>query len=521
MQSKMIFKYPLSLKTVLVAVSMLGFSFSAQAAGGAQEKGGAAPPILVINPAPAPASDMSGDKAVSDQALSLDPAVAQAEIFGPVRPVQDTQDVSAQDLRHVLGRTYTNNPSLKAARAELKAVEEKLSQALSGWRPTVSADGSVSVTDVEGSSFGGDGSTPKDISLSLNQPLFRGGRTLAQTKAARHTIEAQTALVAAEEQDVLLEAATAYMDVLRDGALLELSGNNREVIARQLEATRYRFEVGELTKTDVSQAEARLARSESEKIKTRGDLQASKARMVQITDVVPEALEQPSLVLPVPGTLDEALAVADTKSPLVIAALSGHRAAEEDVDGIFGELLPELEFFGSWNRTYDPSPGVTDEQTTELVGVSAHIPLYQAGAVRSRVREAKHRANQRFMEIQEAKRQVRESVVSAWEALEAARAEIEARQAQVEASRTAQEGVHAEAEFGSRTVLDSLDADQEFLDAQVALVTAERNKIVAEFTLLSKLGALTPEVLGFADMASAASGTENSNMGVDRLGSGG
>lgn len=148
MQSKMIFKYPLSLKTVLVAVSMLGFLFRRRLLEG-RRKGGAAPPILVINPAPAPASDMSGDKAVSDQALSLDPAVAQAEIFGPVRPVQDTQDVSAQDLRHVLGRTYTNNPSLKAARAELKAVEEKLSQALSGWRPTVSADGSVSVTDVE------------------------------------------------------------------------------------------------------------------------------------------------------------------------------------------------------------------------------------------------------------------------------------------------------------------------------------------------------------------------------------
>lgn len=487
-------------KLLLIAACVAGgvswsFVWSAVTAG-AQEN--PAPPILVIDPAPA-----------------LAPALASASTLS------EPESAPTQDLRHVLGQTYERNPSLAAARAELKAVEEKLSQALSGWRPTIAADGSISVTDVEGSNFGGDGSTPKDVSLSLNQPLFRGGRTVAQTKAARHTIQAQAALVAAQEQDVLLEAATAYMDVLRDSALLELSGNNREVIARQLEATRYRFEVGELTKTDVSQAEARLARSESQKIKTHGDLQASKARMVHITDVTPERLEQPALALPVPGTLDEALAVAEAQSPLVIAALSGHRAAEEDVDGVFGELLPELEFFGSWNRTYDPSPGVIDEQTTELVGISAHIPLYQAGAVRSRVREAKHRANQRFMEIQDAKRQVRESVVSAWESLQAARAEIEARQAQVEASRTAQEGVHAEAEFGSRTVLDSLDADQEFLDAQVALVTAGRNKIVAEFTLLSKLGALTPEVLGFADRASASSSIENSNMDVDRLGSGG
>lgn len=426
---------------------------------------------------------------VSAQEASADRRSAPESV-----PVAEPRPV--QDLKGVLSVTYVNNPALRAARSELKATREKLSQALSGWQPTISADGHVTYSDVDGSNFGGGGNTTaKGMSLSLNQPLFSGGRTLAQTKAAKYTIQAQAAFLAAKEQDILLEAVTAYMDVLKDAALLDLSENNKDVIARQLEATQDRFEVGELTKTDVAQAEARLARAESNTIGARGDLNASKARFASVTGLEPWTLEQPLVVLPIPETLEEATSVADQSNPAILFALNAHRAAEEDIDNVFGELLPNLDLFSSWSKTWDPSPGLIDKQVSQEVGVSASIPLYSGGAVRSRVRQAQHIANQKFIEVADARRQTREAVVSGWEKLQAARGEIRSRQAQVKASKVAQEGVHAEAELGSRTVLDSLDSDQELLDAQVALVTAQRNETVAEFSFLSKLGGLTARTL--------------------------
>jgi len=403
-----------------------------------------------------------------------------------------------QTLREVLRLAYINNPTLQAARAEVRATHELLPQALSGWRPTIAAQGSVFSSDIEGSNFGGTGSTAKDMEVSLNQPLFRGWQTLAETEAARNTISAQSAALRAKEQDVLLDAATAYMDVVRDQALLELSRNNLEVITRQREATKDRFDVGELTRTDVSQADARLARANADVITDRGKLRSSKAVFEQVSGIVPGILAPPDIEIAFPKTLDDVMIKAENESPEVLSALYVHKASEEDIEDVFGELLPEIGLFGSWNRTLDPQPGLIDKQTTKTLGLLASIPLYQAGAVRSRVRQAKHTANQRYLEILSAKRQARQETISNWEDVQTARAEIRSREAQVEASRIAQEGVRAETEVGERTILDSLDADQEFLDAQVALVTARRNEVVANFALGATLGLLTPETLGFA-----------------------
>lgn len=412
-----------------------------------------------------------------------------------------TQGEPAIRLEEVLKWTYENNPTLRAARAELKAVQEEMPQALGGWKPSAAASGNVTAAEVDGSALGGDGTTSEELEVAFSQPLYRGGRTVAAVAGAEDQIMAQRSLLKAAEQQVLFEAATVYMDVLRDRALLDLSANNETVIARELKAAQDRFDVGEATRTDVSQSEARLARAKADRIRAAGNLQASMARYEEIVGTRPGVLENPSVTFPVPDALDDAVSFAENNNPVVLAATFIHESAEHNVDEIFGELLPELALSGSWNRQNDPQPGLLPDSTTKAIGLTATIPLYEAGATRSRVRQAKHTANQRYLEILESRRDIRQQVISSWEELQAARAEINSREAQVEASRIAQEGVRAEAQIGSRTVLDVLDAEQEYLDAQVALVTAQRNEVVADFLLAATLGILTPEVLGLNDFS--------------------
>lgn len=441
---------------------------------------------------------MAGGAVMAEDAPALiAPEIVKTIVEGnteqkPVVPLQKLEDI----LRH----SYAHNPALLAARAGMRAVQEKMPQAMAGWRPTVSASANVMSSDIEGSSFGGDGTTSKEIGAEITQPLYRGGRTVAATDSAMNAILAQRALLVAREQDILLAVATAYMDVSRDTALLALSENNKSVIGEQLRVTQRRFDVGELTKTDLAQAKARLAKAEAEHTSAQGNLQKSKAVFEQVTGQPAGEIGRPKLGFPIPDMLDGVLALAEKNNPRTRAARFLHRAAQEDIDVVFGGLLPEVGLFGSWDRAYDPQPGLTDKSTTASVGVSASIPIYDAGLTRSRTREAKHTANQRYMEILDADRRVREEAVAGWENLRATNAEIESRKAQVEAARVAQEGVHAETELGARTILDSLDADQEYLDARAALVTAERNGIVAGFALAATLGRLTPEVLGFPEL---------------------
>ncbi len=431
---------------------------------------------------------------------------------------------AALSLSQALRGAYLNNPSLNAGRADLLATQENLAQAQAGWKPTVIADADVTNSDTDDGGASDSNDTSRGVGLSLTQPVYRGGRTAAQSSAARYVIKARAQLLRAQEQDIFERAATAYMDVLRDEALLELRRQNQDLLTRQLKATRDRFEAGELTKTDVSQSEARLAGAEADVIDARGNLNSSRAIFEQVTGISPGVLAQPDIRLSTPDKLPDAASQAEEGSPLVLSALNAQKAAEEDVNGIYGELLPQVGFFATVERVYDPPASTSDDRTDRAVGIEASIPLYEAGAVRSRVRQAKHVANSRYMDILDAKRRAREAAVRSWEDLQAARAQINSRKAQVEASRIAQEGVKQEAEFGARSILDALDADQELLDAQVALVVAQRDEVVARFSLLATLGLLTPEILGFAGDAihldERLDGVERKifDMNVDRVG---
>lgn len=419
---------------------------------------------------------------------------ATTETFAEDIAVEKSRTLS---LEEVLLDTYHNNLSLRAARAKLKAVEELMPQAWSNWKPSVSSSLGISATDIDGSNFnGGDGSTAKDISIDLSQPLYRGGRSLAQRNKAYHAIEEQKALLNSEEQSILKQAAEAYLDLWQNQNLLDIANRTGEIIARELEGTKMRFEVGELTKTDVAQAESRYARTQANVITAKGALLTAEAKFKEITGIenIPK-VDAPSFSLKIPETLEEALNQTDEHSPDLIAAVHKHKQSEEQIRQTKGELLPEINLSSQWNKTLDPSPGVIDKQTNTSIGILATIPLYQSGAVYSRIRETKHLENQQYLESMNMLKQEHRDVTDKWTLLQTAQAEIEARKAQVEAARIAQEGMHYERELGSRSILDILDTDQDVFDAEEAFIRAQRNKYVAEFMILEAIGILKSAIL--------------------------
>lgn len=401
----------------------------------------------------------------------------------------------------VLKNTYLDSPRLKSARSEFKSVVEQLPQALSGYRPTVTGDASVTQITQDEDPGTEEDNLAKEFGVTLSQPLYRGGRTIASTAQAEELIKAQKWDLYTTEQTVLLSAVEAYVNVLRDRSLLRLAEKNRETIAKELEATDARFEVGELTKTDVSQAKASLADAEATVTSTRGNLKSSEASFREITGMAVGPLVFPSKYpFSIPESLDSAIQNMLAGNTSLKTAEHAHKAAKQGIDGVFGELLPEVALVGTLGQSYDPGLGAVDEQRSGTIGVQAVIPLYEAGAVRSRVRESKYVSNQRFYDVLDTERQVRDQIVSAWEDYRASQANIISRRAQVEANRVAREGVLEESRVGERTVLDVLDAERALLDSEVGLVTAQRDAIFAAYQLAAIAGDLTPENLGFADL---------------------
>ena len=406
-----------------------------------------------------------------------------------------------QQLVDALAITHDTNPTLSAQREALRATNEQVSQALSGFRPNVEADGDIgyqySNTDPSSGSSSSDSVTPSSIGITLNQPLYRGGRTTASVRSAEFAVQAARATYLSIEQQVLLDAVTAYMDVVREQAVLELSLNNEQVLRRQLQATRDRFQVGEVTRTDVSQAESRLARATADRIAAQGDLDSARATYARVIGRAAGAVSPPPPVTGLPGSLEETIAQAEGNNPAIITANFNERSADANVDVVFGELLPEVSLVGRAQSTYEPSDSIDQSDTASLTA-QVTVPLYQSGAVSSRVREARYSANQSRIQVEETRRDVVENAIQAWETLTTARASIQSLVTQVSAARIALEGTEQEALVGSRTVLDVLDAEQELLDARVSLVRAQRDEVVATYALLAVIGQLTARALGLA-----------------------
>jgi outer membrane protein len=417
-----------------------------------------------------------------------------------------TPPASSDTLEGALVLAYQNNPTLNAQRASVRATDEGVPQALAGYRPRVTVNGAVgsqytdsltrsatfaaSYTQLSGTM------TPSNVGLTATQTLFNGFQTPNRTRQAESQVQAARETLRVAEQITLLNAVTAYMNLLRDSAILDLQRRNVEVLQEQLRQTRDRFNVGEVTRTDVAQSESRLAAGRSQVLSAEATYKASVATYRQVIGIEPGRLAPGSPVDRFsPSTQGASIGVGTATHPAVTSAQYSVDAALLQVKVAEGALYPTLALQGNVQQAYESS--LLQLRTFNASAIAQlTVPIYQGGAEYSLIRQAKETLGQRRLDLDTARDQVRQSIVQAWGQLEAAKANIEATQAQVQAAEIALNGVREEARVGQRTTLDVLNAQQELVNARVALVSAQRDRVVASYTLLSAVGRLSPQVLG-------------------------
>jgi outer membrane protein len=402
---------------------------------------------------------------------------------------------AAETLIDALVDAYNNNPQILSERANLRATDEGVPQALSGWRPTVTFTASAGAQHSENtppSIFAPAqvGLLPYTLDANVTQPIYNGGRTVALTAQAEKTVEAERARNIATEEAVFFSVIQAYLDVVRDQATLELSINNEQVLRRQLEATNDQFRVGAVTRTDVAQAEARLAGATASRQVAEGNLQVSRANYQRAVGHLPERLEQPTIRPVLPATRDEALQLASVKNANVIASIFTEDAARDAVDATRAQLLPSVALVGDVNRAQDTVTANRETTTYSLIA-RVTVPLYEGGAIYSQTRQATEVVGTRRGQTDDARRAAVQGATQAWEQIMAGRAQIVSLQSTIKAAEIALEGVRQEATVGSRTVLDVLNAEQELFTDRVQLVTARHDLALAEFNMAMQIGRLT------------------------------
>ena len=338
--------------------------------------------------------------------------------------------------------------------------------------------------------------TPYNYGITATQTLYNGFQTSNRTRQAESQVQAAREQLRVSEQSVLLSAVTAYMNLLRDAAILDLQRRNVEVLQEQLRQTRDRFNVGEVTRTDVAQSESRLAAGRSQVLSAEAIYKASVATYRQVIGVEPGKLAPGSPVDRFsPQNLPASVGIATATHPAVTNAQYSVDAALLQVKVAEGALYPTLALQGSVLQQNESSQNALKTFNATVLG-QLTVPIYQGGAEYSLMRQAKETLGQRRLDLETARDQVRQNVVQSWGQLDAAKANIDATQAQVQAAEIALNGVREEARVGQRTTLDVLNAQQELVNARVALVSAQRDRVVASFTLLSAVGRLSPQVLG-------------------------
>jgi outer membrane protein len=419
-------------------------------------------------------------------------------------PPAATPQGPTQSLREALVKTYATNPTLMAQRQQLRATDENVDIARAAGRPQLSATAGFN-QDVVTSNIAG--SNGRDISVggTASLPLFSGGRVRNSVRAANTRVDAGRADLRATEGDIFTEAVAAYMDVIRDRSIVQLNQNQVRVLGTNLQATRDRFEVGDLTRTDVAQSDARLALARSSLALAEGRLQASEENYRRVIGEMPGDLAPPPALPPLPATPDQAENVALANNADLAAIAARARAAGYDVAVARGGRLPTISAVSS--TRYINSLGTADESaglpagtlpnstTSTGVGLSLSMPLYQGGAAASRVRQAQALRGQLLEQSIGVERLVISNVRAAFATYQAANEAIESNTIAVAANQLALEGTRAEQTVGTRNILDVLNAEQELLNSQVLLVTARRDAYVAGFQLLNVMGMAEAEDL--------------------------
>ncbi|MAE50707.1 MAG: hypothetical protein CMH27_02745 [Micavibrio sp.] len=398
-------------------------------------------------------------------------------------------------LAQIFAHVHDRNPSLKAAQEELSETRELYPQARAGWLPSLDAEASIFATTIENSNFStGDGATTKNLSVNVNQPIIRGGRTFAETARARALIRAGEALLTQRMQEIYLQAAVAYADLYRDAEIWRLRQDNVDILAKELDAAQERYALGESTITGIHQAKVRYQRAQGALIEASADLESSEARFFEVAQMRPEGLFRPVYNVQFPDQLETIIQMAERQNPEIWIADYQQKAAEHNVDAVLRELFPQISAFANYNKQYDPQPGITEQSETQTIGLRATLALYQGGATRSRMREARRSAKRQWYEIQEIKNRIRQETTSNWHSYLAARRVTNSRQMEIESAVLALNGVREEARLGQRTILDILDADAELIEARIALANAQHDEVVSQFALAASLAMISPEL---------------------------
>ena len=418
--------------------------------------------------------------------------------------------VWADTIEAALVRAYQNNPQLNAQRAQVRSTDENVPQALSGYRPKVALTVSAGYQYTDTNSTQGGSPTqivrtefhgtdaPRSVGLTVTQTLFNGQQTANKTRAAESQVSGAREALRVLEQTVLLSAATIYMDYLRDAAIVEVQHSNVRVLDQTLKQTRDRFKIGEVTRTDVAQSEAQLAAGKTQLLAAEATLVTTKANFRRIIGNEPEALAPASPVdRHLPGTLPTAVELSLIENPNVTAAMYGIDVNYLAVKVNEGALLPTISLQAAVQQSYEQQLTVFRTfGASAIAQISA--PLYQGGAEYSLIRQSKENLAQQRLVLEQTRDQIRANTVTAWGQLVAGKAQVASAQSQVTASEIALNGVREEAKAGQRTTLDVLNAQQALVNARVALVTAQHDRVVASYGVLSAVGRLSPQVLNLA-----------------------
>ena len=427
-------------------------------------------------------------------------AVLLWALAGPTPALADT-------IEAALVRAYQNNPQLNAQRALVRSTDENVPQALSGYRPkaaltasagyqysdTLSTQGGsptqIVRTDIHGTN------PPRSVGLTVTQTLFNGNQTANKTRAAESQVSGAREALRVMEETILLSGATIYMDYLRDSAIVEVQKSNVRVLEQTLKQTRDRFNVGEVTRTDVAQSEAQLAAGKTQLLTAEANLVTTRSNFRRIIGNEPANLAPGSPVDRfLPSTLPSAVELSLIENPNVTSAMYGIDVNFLQVKINEGALLPTVSLQASVQEAYEQT--LTTQKSFGASAVAqVSVPIYQGGAEYSLIRQSKENLSQQRLNLEMVRDQARANTVTAWGQLEAGKAQVSSAQSQVTASEIALNGVREEAKAGQRTTLDVLNAQQALVNARVALVTAQHDRVVASYGVLSAVGRLSPQVL--------------------------
>jgi outer membrane protein len=409
----------------------------------------------------------------------------------------------AETLFGALSKAYQFNSTLNSSRAGVRVTDENVPIAKSGFRPTIGANGSIDYTSAE-RTLGSARLTTGSFGVQIDQMLFDGFQTRNNVRAAEAQVRGSVESLRNDEQNTLFDAASAYMDVIRDRQIAVLTEQNLQFLTEQARAARSRFEVGEGTRTDVAQADASRSAAVAQLAAARAQAQASEAAYRQVIGDEPGRLQagQP-LAKMLPKSLDQAVAIAAEGHPAIIATEHLVDAAAFAVKSTEGALLPQVSASAGVQRSYQnteglPGVGTATDGTfnSASVGATLTIPIYTGGRVSAQVRQSKESLGQARIQVDVARDQVRQAIVSAWTQYIAARESVTANREQVAAQQLALNGVIEERNVGQRTTLDVLDSQADVITAQINLASAERDVVVASYAIVQSIGALSAERLG-------------------------